>query len=154
MSEPPPPEPFLPASSGSAPPRTKVVRDVLLFQVKLWLEGFRDIALVPLSLGAALVDLVFRKRSGQGALYAMMRLGDRFERWVHLYAALDPDAPSFSPGKFWRRVFVVCEHDRSETDDAEPGPYDEGTAPVEGIDPLSVEPGVSGKQTERAWNGS
>ncbi len=66
------------------------------------------------------------------------------------YAILDRDAPSYSPGKFWRRVFVVCEHDRSESG-SEPGPYDEGTTPVEGVDPLSVEPGEPGEQTERAW---
>jgi len=115
MSEPPPPEPFLPASSGSAPPRTKVVRDVLLFQVKLWLEGFRDIALVPLSLGAALVDLVFRKRSGQGALYAMMRLGDRFERWVHLYAALDPDEENDAPARSLDQILTEVANGGEDT---------------------------------------
>lgn len=66
------------------------------------------------------------------------------------YAILDPDAPSYAPGKFWRRVFVVCEHDRSA---AENGPYDDGTAPVEGVDPSTVEPGVPGQGTERAWAG-
>jgi len=70
-------------------PRRKVVRDVLIFQVKLWLEGFKDIILMPLSLGAAAVDLFFRKRPGRGVLYSVMKLGDRFEQWVHLYAALE-----------------------------------------------------------------
>jgi len=69
--------------------RRKVVRDVLIFQVKLWLEGFKDFVLMPLSLGAAVVDLFFQRKNGRGALYSVMKLGDRFERWVHLYAALE-----------------------------------------------------------------
>lgn len=69
--------------------RTTVVRDVLIFQGKLWLEGFKDVVLIPLSLGAALIDLIFlRSRRGR-ALYGVMRFGDRFERWVNLYGALD-----------------------------------------------------------------
>lgn len=67
-----------------APSRARVVRDVIVFQAKLWLEGFKDIALMPLSGGAALIDFVFGSRT----LYAVMRLGDRFERWVDLYGAL------------------------------------------------------------------
>ncbi|MFB6273084.1 MAG: hypothetical protein ABEL51_09355 [Salinibacter sp.] len=65
--------------------RPKVVRDVIIFQAKLWLEGFKDVVLMPLSAGAAAIDVIF----GSGTLYSVMRLGDRFERWVHLYAALE-----------------------------------------------------------------
>ena len=75
--------------SVNAPSRNKVVRDVLIFQVKLWLEGFKDIVLMPLSLGAAVIDLFFRGGKSRGTLYSVMKLGHRFERWVHLYAALE-----------------------------------------------------------------
>ncbi|MFB6231890.1 MAG: hypothetical protein ABEL04_12125 [Salinibacter sp.] len=71
--------------SGDAPSRSETARDVVIFQVKLWLEGFKDVVLMPLSLGAAVIDLVF----GGSTLYAVMKLGDRFERWVHLYAPLE-----------------------------------------------------------------
>ena len=77
------------------PPRTDLIRDVVVFQVKLWVEGVKDVALIPLSLGAVLVDLLFRRRKERCALYAVMRLGDRFERWVNLYAPLD-NAPNGS----------------------------------------------------------
>jgi len=76
--------------------RTKILRDVLIFQAKLWLEGFKDFVLMPLSMGAAVIDVVFRG-SGRGALYSVMRLGDRFERWVHLYAALEDDPAAKTP---------------------------------------------------------
>ena len=80
-----------------SPSRSKIVRDVLIFQVKLWLEGFKDVALMPLSLGAAIIDLVFRGSKSKGALYSVMKLGDRFERWVHLYAPLE-ERESNDPG--------------------------------------------------------
>ena len=75
------------------PSRSEVVRDVVIFQAKLWLEGFKDVALVPLSFGAAALDFIF----GSSMLYAVMRLGDRFERWVHLYGALGEEAANGGP---------------------------------------------------------
>lgn len=74
--------------------RSTVVRDVFIFQAKLWLEGFKDIVLMPLSLGAAVIDLVFRKSSSRSTLYSVMKLGDRFEQWVHLYAAIEGNEPA------------------------------------------------------------
>lgn len=75
--------------SDDSSSRRAIVRDVLIFQVKLWLEGFKDIVLMPLSLGAAVIDLVFRGGKSQGTFYSVMKLGDKFERWVHLYAPLE-----------------------------------------------------------------
>ena len=77
-----------------APSRVQILRDVLIFQAKLWLEGFKDIALMPLSAGAAAIDFVF----GSTTLYGVMRVGDRFEKWVHLYAALEEE-PSETTSK-------------------------------------------------------
>ena len=74
-----------------SPTRPQIVRAVLVFQVKLWLEGFKDVVLMPLSLGAALIDFVLGG-SRAGAFKAVMRMGSRFERWVDLYAALDEPA--------------------------------------------------------------
>lgn len=80
-------------SPDDTPSRSEVVRDVIIFQAKLWLEGFKDVALMPLSAGAAAVDFMF----GSSTLYAVMKLGDRFERWVHLYAALGEEAETEGP---------------------------------------------------------
>jgi hypothetical protein len=76
-------------SSADANSRSNVLRDVLIFQVKLWLEGFKDIVLMPLSFGAAIIDLFVREEGSRDTLYSVMKLGDRFERWVALYAALE-----------------------------------------------------------------
>jgi len=93
MAESPPSD----APSERPASRSKIIRDVFVFQVKLWLEGFKDFVLMPLSAGAALIDLVFRKKGGRGTLYSVMKLGDRFERWVHLYGALDGTASKDRP---------------------------------------------------------
>lgn len=65
------------------------------------------------------------------------------------YSVLKSNAPSDPPGMFSRRVFWVKEHDRSEKPQ---GVYETGT-PAEGVDPRTVEPGVWGRLTERAWGG-
>lgn len=89
-------------SSESRDARSTVLRDVLIFQVKLWLEGFKDVVLMPLSLGAACIDLVFRRSSKRGTLYSVMKMGDRFERWVDLYAALDEKSASEAKDAVYR----------------------------------------------------
>ncbi len=42
--------------------RWKFVRDVMVFQLKLFLDNVRDLVLMPISLVAALIDLVLRGR--------------------------------------------------------------------------------------------
>lgn len=82
-------------SHEDTPTRKAIIRHVLIFQAKLWLEGFKDVILMPLSLVAAIIDLVFRG----GALYSVMSLGKKFERWVHLYAALDRGSSADRPAE-------------------------------------------------------
>lgn len=78
--------------NGPSESRSKIVRDVLVFQLKLWVEGFKDLALMPLSLVAACIDILFRSTQRRGTLYSVMKLGDRFEQWVDLYSALKEEA--------------------------------------------------------------
>ena len=48
---------------------------------------------MPLSLGATVLDFIFEGST----LHPVMRLGDRFERWMHLYAALEEEAETEGP---------------------------------------------------------
>lgn len=68
------------------------------------------------------------------------------------YSVVGPGAPNergFWGGwmGFYRREFFLEEHDRA-CDPA--GVYETG-CPVEGVDPLTVRPGVAGVQNDRAW---
>ncbi len=71
------------------PSRWELLRDVVVFQVKLAVDGFRDLLLVPISLIAALVDLVTpQHRKGQH-FYDVVLLGRRSEKWINLFGAAD-----------------------------------------------------------------
>lgn len=58
------------------------------------------------------------------------------------YTVLHPTAESWTPGWFIRRAFWVKPYDRSE---APAGVYRTG-CPAEGVDPLTVAPGVHGRR--------
>ncbi len=55
--------------------------DLLIFQRKLWLDGLKDVVLLPLSLVAAGIDFVFRAR----LFYRVLRIGERFDLWLNLF---------------------------------------------------------------------
>jgi hypothetical protein len=80
---------------SSAPPdshphdRWAFFRDVLVFQVKLLLDNLRDFALVPVSLVAALIDLVVRGERQGTCFYKVLEWGAHSERVIDVYSALD-----------------------------------------------------------------
>jgi hypothetical protein len=68
-------------------------RDVLIFQVKLALDGAKDIVLMPLSLLAAGVDVLFPGPRPGHRFYAVIRIGEKYDRWLNLFgAASEADA--------------------------------------------------------------
>jgi len=71
----------------SAPVRRKLVRDVLLLQVKLLLGAARDLALTPVTLTAAAIDFVLAGRHPPQWFYFVMRLGERSEQWIDTWSA-------------------------------------------------------------------
>ena len=87
-------ESLLPINDREATPvdRWQFFRDVLVFQVKLALDAMRDVILVPVSIGAALLDLVSSgKRTGQ-RFYRVFAMGKRTDIWINLFDAYgNPD---------------------------------------------------------------
>jgi hypothetical protein len=69
--------------------RWVILRDLAIFQIKLFLDGGKDIALAPLSLGAVALDLAFPGPRPGRRFYAVMRIGERFDRWLSLFSAAD-----------------------------------------------------------------
>ncbi len=77
-----------------------MLRDLVIFQAKLWLDGLKDVVLAPLSLIAALFDYVLGPRSERGyRLYSVMRLGEQFDLWLNLFGAAK-DAEQSPEGLF------------------------------------------------------
>ena len=67
--------------------RRRLVRDVLLVQVKLLLGAARDLALTPVSLVAAAVDFVRAGHEPPRWLPLVLRLGEHSDQWIDLWAA-------------------------------------------------------------------
>ena len=63
-------------------------RDVVVFQLKLLLDNIRDFALQPISLVAALIDLVVRGKREGTCFYKVLEWGAHSERIVDVYSAL------------------------------------------------------------------
>ena len=76
----------------------KFLRDVLVFQLKMLLDNVRDFALMPVSLVAALIDLIF-KGERQGALfYQVLKWGAHSERVIDVYSAIEEhEKPGVNP---------------------------------------------------------
>jgi len=65
--------------------RTVIIRDLVIFQLKLFLDGVKDIILSPLSVFAAALDLLSPTEKRGKRLYAVLHLGERFDRWLNLF---------------------------------------------------------------------
>lgn len=78
-------------------PRFPVLRDVIVFQAKLLVDGLRDLLLSPLSIVAALIDLLVPGDDGGKRFYGVVRFGRRTERWINLFGAADPRDPGKPP---------------------------------------------------------
>lgn len=72
----------------SAPPPAaskSVLRQLIVFEAKLALDGLKDIVLAPLAIIAALWDLALDGGGDRQRLLGVFNLGISFERWLNLY---------------------------------------------------------------------
>src|ERR1700676_112701 len=73
--------------------RWRFIRDFLVFQVKLLLDNVRDFALVPVSLGAAIIDLIFKGEREGSLFYKVLRWGAHSEEVIDVYSAIEHHDP-------------------------------------------------------------
>jgi hypothetical protein len=64
-----------------------ILRDLVIFQIKLFLDGVKDIVLMPLSIGAAALDVLAPTGKRGRRFYAVMRAGEKYDRWLNLFGA-------------------------------------------------------------------
>ncbi len=67
--------------------RWVILRDLAIFQLKLFMDGFVDVALAPISIGAAIVEIFFAGERRGRLFYSIMRFGERADLWLNLYGA-------------------------------------------------------------------
>lgn len=68
-------------------PRRVILRDLLLFQLKLFLDGLIDITLAPLSVAVAAVEIFFGGERRGRLFYSILRFGEKADLWLNLYSA-------------------------------------------------------------------
>ncbi len=69
--------------------RGVTVRDFCIFQLKLVLDGLKDVAVFHLSIVAVVIDLISGGGSRPRLFYSLMRLSERADLWLNVYGAAE-----------------------------------------------------------------
>lgn len=77
--------------STNQPSRSRVtlLRDFLIFQLKLLIDGAKDVVLFQVSIGAVLIDLIRGRRRNPGLFYRVLSVSERFDLWLNVHAAAE-----------------------------------------------------------------
>ena len=78
-----------PTKSDNVIDRWTLIRDIAVFQVKLLVDGLRDLILLPVSLVTGLVSLLTGGSTPGPEFYELLRVGRRSERWINLFGAAE-----------------------------------------------------------------
>lgn len=78
--------------------RLQLLKDVVVFQAKLALDGVLDFLLIPVSFAAAIVSFFVRGEHAD-AFYRVVASGARADRWIDLFAAARDKSPADGPGQ-------------------------------------------------------
>lgn len=101
-----------------------LIRDIAVLQVKLIVDGLRDLVLVPTSLVFGIVSVAKMRNGKPGSeFYKLVSIGRQSEQWINLFGAIEnapPDIVKTTPfgngdiDELVLRVerFVVDEHKR------------------------------------------
>jgi hypothetical protein len=71
--------------------RWRFFSDVAVFQLKMFISSCRDFALIPVSIAAALIDLVFRGKREGNLFYKVLRWGWHSEEMIDVYSPIRHD---------------------------------------------------------------
>ena len=77
------------SEDGQIPDRWTLIRDILVLQLKLVVDGLRDFILVPVSLIIGIASLLKGGDSSGSQFYELLRTGRRSERWINLFGAAE-----------------------------------------------------------------
>lgn len=119
--------------------RWVLLRDLAIFLGKLALDGAKDIVLSPLAIAAATVDVLFPGDRPGRLFYAVLRAGERFDRWLSLFSAAEKatalDDGLFGSSRagsptFLGRLEEIVIGREEDVDDAPPGAEEPGAAPA------------------------
>src|SRR5512137_2826331 len=98
--------------------RWRLLRDVLVFQIKLGMEALLDITLIPVSLAAAGIDFVLGNWRRPRWFHAVLRFGERCEHRIDLWAVPSsvPEAPQSDAEALLRNIELLVRNPRTGPD--------------------------------------
>ena len=98
--------------------RWQLLRDVVVFQIKLGMEAVLDIALIPVSLAAAGVDLLLGNWQRPRWFHSVLRFGERCEHRIDLWRVAKPgvDAPQSEADLVIRSIEALIRNPRTGPD--------------------------------------
>jgi hypothetical protein len=77
--------------------RWPLIRQVIVFQLKLGLDALRDVLMSPVSIMLALADIVLANTHQQSYFLRLMRLGRKSDHWINLFGVnLPKEKPEVS----------------------------------------------------------
>jgi hypothetical protein len=68
--------------------RRVTLRDFVIFQVKLALDGLKGLVVIQLSVLALIVDFISGRGPRPRHFYSVVRVSERFDAWLNLYGAV------------------------------------------------------------------
>ena len=95
-------------------PRWQLLRDVLSFQLKLAIDGLRDVILSPISIGTAIYGTFSDRQNPGKYFYRLLKTGHDSDRWINLFSTYDTDESLPSPDTFVKKAqsIVLNEYER------------------------------------------
>ena len=69
--------------------RNITIRDFLIFQLKLALDGGKDFIAFWLSIGAIILDFISGRGQRPRLFYSVVRGSERFDRWLNLHSVVN-----------------------------------------------------------------
>jgi len=69
--------------------RNVTVRDFMIFQAKLVLDGFGDLVAFNLSIVAIILDLISGRGKRPRLFYSVVRGSERFDKWLNLHGVAE-----------------------------------------------------------------
>ena len=69
--------------------RGVTLRDFVIFQVKLFLDGFKDFVAIWLSTGAIILDFIAGRGKRPRLFYSVVRASERFDKWINLHSVIE-----------------------------------------------------------------
>lgn len=69
--------------------RKVTLRDFAIFQLKLALDGLKDLVVFQLSIGAILLDFIAGRGRRPRLFYSVVRVSERFDAWINLHGVME-----------------------------------------------------------------